>query len=35
MNQLIFEAEYLILHRYEGMDRAKILKVKRISTGAS
>jgi hypothetical protein len=27
MNQLTFEAEYLILHRYEGMDKGKILKV--------
>jgi Domain of unknown function (DUF6933) len=26
MNQLTFEAEYLILQRYEGMDKAKILK---------
>jgi hypothetical protein len=27
MNQLAFEAEYLILHRYEGMEMGKILKV--------
>ncbi len=27
MTQITFEAEYLLLHRYEGMDKGKILKV--------
>lgn len=27
MNQLTFEAEYLIIHRYEGIEKTRILEV--------